>query len=76
MEQSMRQRSMERTRTKLEKLRARVASGGLKARDAIIRAAEKVLGKNHGERYYTYTLDPKGVFEFAECESFEHEKNI
>jgi transposase len=75
-EQSMRQRSMERTRVKLEKLQARVVSGRLKSRDATIRAAEKVLSKNHGERYYAYKLSSDGLFEFSECESFDHEKNI
>ena len=55
-EQAMRQRSMDRTREKLEKLKARVTSGRVKDRDKIIKAAERILGKNHGQRYYAYEL--------------------
>jgi transposase len=39
-EQAMRQRSMDRTREKLEKLKARVTSGRVKDRDKIIKVAE------------------------------------
>jgi transposase len=75
-EQTMRQRSMDRTRDKLEKLKTRVTSGRLKARDGIVKAAERILGKNHGRRYYTYDVSADGVFEFSECKAFEHEKRI
>ena len=75
-EQAMRQRSMDRTRQKLEKLKARVSSGRVKNRDKIIKAAERVLGKNHGQRYYAYELNADGEFEFSECRSLEHEKRI
>src|SRR5262249_28608146 len=75
-EQAMRQRSMDRTRAKLEKLQARVTSGRLKARDKIIQAAERILSKNHGQRYYAYQVSPEGVFDFTESDSFEHEKKI
>jgi len=75
-EQAMRQRSMDRTRQKLEQLRARVASGRLKDRDKIVKAAERVVGKNHGERYYAYEVNTQGAFEFTECASLEHEKRI
>jgi transposase len=75
-EQAMRQRSMDRTREKLEKLKARVASGRIKNRDKIIKAAERVLGKNHGQRYYAYELNADGKFEFSECGTLEHEKRI
>ncbi len=34
------------------------------------------MSKNHGERYYAYKLSCDGLFEFSECESFDHEKNI
>jgi hypothetical protein len=47
-EQAMRQRSMDCTRQKLEKLKARISSGRVKNRDKIIKAAEKVLGKTRG----------------------------
>jgi transposase len=75
-EQAMRQRSMGRTREKLEKLKARVASGRIKSRDKIVKAAERTLGKNHGQRYYAYEVTAEGAFEFTECASLEHEKRI
>jgi transposase len=75
-EQAMRQRSMDRTREKLEKLKARVTSGRVKDRDKIIKAAERILGKNHGQRYYAYELNADGTFEFSECKSLSHEKRI
>jgi transposase len=75
-ERAMRQRSMDRTRHKLEKLKARISSGRVKNRDKIIKAAEKILGKNHGQRYYAYELNTDGEFEFSECRSLEHEKRI
>jgi transposase len=75
-EQAMRQRSMDRTRQKLEKLKARVISGRIKNREKIVRAAERVLGHNHGQRYYRYEVTTEGTFEFTECASLEHEKRI
>ena len=67
---------MDRTRDKLEKLKARMASGRLKSRDKIIKAAEHILGRNHGQRYYTYEVTGDGVLEFSECKTLEHEKQI
>ena len=75
-EQAMRQRSMDRTRQKLEKLKARVASGRLKDRDKIVKAAERILGQNHGQRYYAYAVNTQGAFEFTECASLGHEERI
>jgi transposase len=75
-EQAMRQRSMDRTRDKLEKLKTRVGSGRIKDRDKIVKAAERILGKNHGQRYYAYNLNVDGTFEFSECKSLTHEKRI
>jgi transposase len=75
-EQAMRQRSMARTRELLQKLTERVSSGRLKSRDKIIAAAERILGKNHGARYYSYAVSSDGAFTFSECESFEQEKRI
>jgi transposase len=75
-EQAMRQRSMDRTRDKLEKLKARVISGRLKTRDKIIQTAERILGKNHGQRYYSYKVSPEGMLDYFECDSFEHERRI
>ena len=75
-EQAMRQRSMDRTRAQLEKLKARVTCGRLKTRDKIIQAAERILGKNHGQRYYAYQVSSEGVIDFSESASYEHEKKI
>jgi transposase len=75
-EQAMRQRSMDRTREKLEKLKTRVTLGRIKSRDKIIKAAERTLGKNHGQRYYAYEATAEGVFEFTECATLEPEKRI
>jgi transposase len=75
-EQAMRQRSMDRTRERLEKLKTRIFSGRIKNRDKIIKAAERILGKNHGQRYYAYELNTEGRFEFNECGTLEHEKRI
>lgn len=75
-EQAMRQRSMDRTRQELEKLKARICSGRVKNRDKIIKAAERILGRNHGQRYYAYEVNIEGEFEFNECRSLDHEKRI
>jgi transposase len=75
-EQAMRQRSMDRTRQELEKLAARARAGRIKDRDKIIKAAERILGRNHGRRYYSYAVDTGGAFEFRECVALEHEKRI
>ena len=75
-EQAMRQRSMDRTREKLEKLKTRVTLGRVKERDKIIKAAERILGRNHGQRYYAYAVSADEAFEFSECKSLEHEKRI
>jgi transposase len=75
-ERALRRRSMDHTREKLEKLKARVSSGRIKNRNKIIKAAERTLGKNHGQRYYANELNADGGFEFSECKSFGHEKRI
>jgi transposase len=75
-EQAMRQKSMDRTRGRLEKLKTRIASGRIKDRGKIIEAAERILGKNHGQRYYSYQLNADGTFVFSECKSLSHEKRI
>ncbi len=59
-EQAMRRRSVGRTRENLEKLKARVTSGRIKSRDKIAKAAERTLGKKHGQRYYAYEVSPRG----------------
>jgi transposase len=75
-EQAMRRRSMDRTRQELEKLAARVGAGRIKGRDKILQAAERILGRNHGRRYYSYAVDAGGRFEFRECAALEHEERI
>src|SRR4029079_18654264 len=51
-ETRMREKSMERTRVGLEKVRTRVARGRLKRAEKIGSAVERVLQRNHGYRYY------------------------
>src|SRR5262249_55760304 len=75
-ERAMRERSMGRTRQKLDQLATRVRTGRIKDRDKIIKAAERILGKNHGQRYYSYEVTTGGAFEFRECKLLEHEKRI
>jgi transposase len=64
-EQAMRQRSMERTRQAQEKLQGRVAAGKLKQAARIGAAAERLLQRNHGYRYYSWTLE-RGTFRYFE----------
>jgi transposase len=75
-EESMRQRSMDRTRKRLEKLKARVTCGGLKSSAKINRAAQRILDQNHGERYFAIASSGEGLFEYTEAESLAHEKRI
>jgi transposase len=64
-EQRMRERSMAKTRQRLEKLQKRVADGKLKKPQAIGAAAARALSRHHGDRYYTWQLS-NGTFTFAE----------
>jgi transposase len=64
-EQRMRERSMAKTRLRLEKLQQRVAAGKLKKPEAIGAAAARALSRHHGDRYYTWRLT-NGAFTFAE----------
>ena len=75
-EQSKREQAMERAREKLEKLKARVAAGGLKQPEKIGAAVERIMQRYHGYRYFDWKLDG-GVLEFSESEThFGHEKKI
>ena len=56
-EQAKREKSMERARQTLEKLQARVAAGKLKQPEKIGAAAERILQRNHGYRYFDWKLD-------------------
>jgi transposase len=64
-EQAMRQRAMERTRQALEKLQGRVAAGKLKQPAKIGAAIERLLQRNHGYRYYSWSLE-LGAFRYFE----------
>jgi transposase len=67
-EQAKRQQAMERARQRLEKLKERVAAGELKRPEKIGAAAERIMQKYHGYRYFDWKLK-EGVFEFAESEA-------
>jgi transposase len=64
-EQAMRQKAMDRTRQALEKLQRRVAAGKLKQPAKIGVAAERLLQRNHGYRYYSWSLE-RGTFRYFE----------
>jgi transposase len=64
-ERAMRERSMQRTREALEKLKERISKGHLKTPEKIGEAAARILARNHGHRYYGWELK-KEVFEFFE----------
>ena len=64
-EQRLRERAMEQTRQRLQKLQQRVAAGKLKKPEAIGAAAVRALSRHHGDRYYTWQFTD-GVFTFAE----------
>jgi transposase len=64
-EQRQREKAMERVRLSLEKLQTRVSQGRLKDPAKIGAAAQRVLSRYHGHRYYTWHL-AEGRFEFVE----------
>jgi transposase len=65
-EQSMRQRSMERTKEQLQKIVAAVKSGRLKDPVKIGARASRALSKNHGHRYYSWQVAGLDQFHFYE----------
>jgi transposase len=65
-EESMRQRSMERTKEQLQKIAAAVKSGRLKDPVKIGARASRTLSRNHGHRYYSWRLTGPGQFHFYE----------
>jgi hypothetical protein len=69
-ERRMREAAMEKTRQALEKLAARVAAGRLKQAQKIGAAAARILGRNHGSRYYGWSFE-QGVFRY-----FEHPEHL
>jgi transposase len=75
-ERAMRQRAMGRTRQALEKLQGRVAAGRLKQPAKIGAAAERLLQRNHGYRYYSWSLE-RGAFRYFEnTEGLASERGI
>ena len=64
-ERAQRLKAMERVRARLEKLAQRVAKGQIKAAEKIGAAAARILGSNHGHRYYDWSCED-GVFRFFE----------
>jgi transposase len=75
-EQAMRRKSMERTRQALEKLEQRVAAGKLKQPEKIGAAAERLLQRNHGYRYYSWDIH-QGTFRYVEnAKGLESEKGF
>jgi transposase len=75
-EEAMRQKSMERTRQALEKLEQRVAAGKLKQPEKIGAAAERLLQRNHGYRYYSWDIHQGGFRYFENAKGLESEKGI
>ncbi len=69
-ERGLRERSMERARQELEALRRRVEKGDLKGAEKIGAAAARVLGRNHGHRYFGWEVR-QGQFHY-----FEHPVNF
>ncbi len=67
-EQAKRQQGMERARQRLEKLKARVASGDLKRPEKIGAAVERIMQKYHGYRYFDWKLKD-GALEFVASEA-------
>jgi transposase len=64
-EQRQRQKAMERVRLGLEKLQRRVSKGQLKDPAKIGAAAQRILSRSHGHRYYAWQL-VAGQFHFEE----------
>jgi transposase len=64
-ERAMREAAMEKNRRALEKLGLRVAAGRLKKAQNIGAAAARILSRNHGSRYYDWSLE-QGVFRYFE----------
>jgi transposase len=75
-ERAQREQAMERARQRLEKLRERIASGGLKRPEKIGAAVERIMQRYHGYRYFDWKLHA-GSLEFSESQAhLEREKKI
>jgi transposase len=67
-EQAKREQAMGRARQRLEKLKGRVAAGGLKRPEKIGAAVERIMQRYHGYRYFDWKLED-GALEFTESAS-------
>lgn len=65
-EQSMRQRSMQRARQQLQKVKSKVVAGRLKDPAKMGAAASRAVSNNHGHRYYYWQVTGPGQFDFFE----------
>jgi transposase len=75
-EQTMRERSMGRTREKLERLQQRVQEGRLRKEALIGAAAQRIMQAHHGHRYYRWEMK-EDEFHFEEdAVALEREKRI
>jgi len=70
-----REKAMGRVREALEKLQQRVETGRLKAPEKIGAAAARILGKNHGSRYYDWALEDGHFRYFEHPVKLAREKN-
>jgi transposase len=75
-EEGMRQKSTTRTREQLQRLADRVAAGKLKRPEKIGAAAERVLQRHHGYRYYSWDLHQGAFRYFENTAGLECEKRI
>ena len=73
-EEAMRVKSMERTRQALEKLQLRRAAGKLKQPEKIGAAAERLLQRSHGYRYYSWEIHQGGFRYFENAAGLGSEK--
>jgi transposase len=72
----MRQKAMNRTREQLQRLADRVAAGKLKRPEKIGAAAERVLQRHHGYRYYAWDLHQGNFRYFENTAGLAREKQI
>ena len=75
-EEAMRVKSTERTRQALEKLQLRRAAGKLKQAEKIGAAAERLLQRSHGYRYYSWEIHQGGFRYFENAAGLGSEKGI
>ncbi len=75
-ERAEREKSMQRVRQELEALEQRVTAGKLKTPEKIGAAAARVLGRNHGFRYYDWELKDGRFRYFEDPVKLEQEKAL